>query len=93
MLIIFGDGYHVFMVANRIGFVYPYMLVYKTYFCGAMAILESRLLWMEVGYAPPSLKFYRSCEVFAKLISVGSFHIVYLSNAALLSIIHDLFVQ
>ena len=47
---------------------------------------------MKVGYAPPSLKFYRSCEVFAKLISVGLFHIVYLSNAALLSITQDLFV-
>ena len=48
---------------------------------------------MEVGYAPPSLKFFRSCEVFAKLISLGSFHIVYLSNAALLSITQNLFVQ
>ena len=87
MFIVFGDSYHVFMVANRIGFFYSYMLVRETYFCGAMAILGPRILWMEVGYAPLSLKFYRSCEVFAKLIFVGSFHIVYLNNAALLSII------
>ena len=62
MFIVFGDGYHVFMVANRIGFVYSYRLVRETYFCRAVAIIESRILWMEVGYAPPSLKFYRSCE-------------------------------
>ena len=48
MFIVFGGGYHVFMVANRIGFVYFYMLVHETYFCGAVAILESRILWMEV---------------------------------------------
>ena len=65
----------------------------KLTFCGAVAILESRILWIEVGYAPCSLKFYRSCEFFAKLISVGLFHIVYLSNATLLSITQDLFVQ
>ena len=64
MFIVFGGGYHVFMVANRIGFVYSYMLVGETYFCGALAILELRILWMEVRYAPPSLKFYRSCEGF-----------------------------
>ena len=52
------------MVANRIGFVYSYMLVHETYFCGVVAILESRILWMEVGYVPLSLKFYRSCEGF-----------------------------
>ena len=46
-----------------------------------------------MGYAPLSLKFYRSCEVFAKLIFVGSFHTMYLSNVALLSITQDLFVQ
>ena len=66
MFIIFGGGYHVFMVANRIGFVYSYMLVHETYFCRVMAILESRILWMEVRYAPPSLKFNRSCEGFQR---------------------------
>ena len=71
MFIVFGGGYHVFMVANRIGFVFSYMLVHETYFCRAVSILESRILWMKVGYAFLSLKFYRSCEVFAKLISVG----------------------
>ena len=49
MFIVFGGGYYVFMMANRINFVYSYMLVCETYFCGAMAILESRILWMEVG--------------------------------------------
>ena len=92
MFIVFGSGYHVFMAASRIGFVYSYMLLHETYFCGAVSILESRILWMEVGYAPPSLKFYRSCAVFAKLIFVGSFHIVYFSNDALFSITQDLFV-
>ena len=29
MFIVFGGGYHVFMVSNRIGFVYSYMLVYE----------------------------------------------------------------
>ena len=29
MFIVFGGGYHIFMVANRIGFVYSYMLVYE----------------------------------------------------------------
>ena len=33
MFIVFGGGYHVFMVANRIGFVYSYMLVRETHFC------------------------------------------------------------
>ena len=64
MFIVFGDGYHVFMVANRIGFVYSYILAHETYFCGAMAILESKILWMEVRYAPPLLKFSRICEGF-----------------------------
>ena len=36
----------------------------KTYICGAVAILESRIMWMEVGYAPPSLEFFKSCEGF-----------------------------
>ena len=62
MFIVFGNSYHVFMVVNRIDFVYSYMLVHETYFCRAVAILESRILSMEVGYAPLSLKFYRSCE-------------------------------
>ena len=52
------------MVANRIGFVLSYILAHETYFCGAVAILESRILWMEVRYAPPSLKFSRTCEGF-----------------------------
>ena len=60
MFIVFGGDYHVFIVTSRIGFVYSYMLVRETYFCGVVAILESRILWMEMGYAPPSLKFYRS---------------------------------
>ena len=51
MFIIFGGGYHVFMVANRIHFVYSYMLVRETYFCGVVAISESRILWMEVRFA------------------------------------------
>ena len=93
MFIVFSGGYHVFMVVNRIGSIYSYMLVRETYFCGVVANLESRILWMEMGYAPVSLKFYRSCEVFAKLSSIGSNNTVYLSNAALLSITHDLFVQ
>ena len=64
MFIVFGGGYHVFMVANRIGFVYSYMLMCGTYFCGAVVNLELRILWMEVRYAPPSLKSYRNCEGF-----------------------------
>ena len=64
MFIVFGGGYHVFMVANRIGFVYSYMLVREIHFCEAVAILESRILWMEVRFSPLSLKFYRSCEGF-----------------------------
>ena len=64
MFIVYGGGYHVFMVANRIGFVWFYILAHETYFCGAVAILELRILWMEVRYAPPSLKFSRTCEGF-----------------------------
>ena len=50
------------MVANRIGFVYSYISMPEIYFCRAVAILESRILWMEVEYASLSLKFYKSCE-------------------------------
>ena len=44
MFIVFGGGYHVFMMANRISFVYSYMLVHETNFCGIVAILELRIL-------------------------------------------------
>ena len=64
MFIVFGGGYHVFMVANKIGFVWSYILARGTHSCEVVAILELRILWMEVRYAPPSLKFNRTCEGF-----------------------------
>ena len=51
--------------------------------CGAMAILESKILWMEVKYASPLLKFYISSEVVAKLIFVCFFNTIYLINVPL----------
>ena len=48
-----------------------------------MAILELKILGMEVEYASALLKFYKSSEVVGKLIFVCSFDIVYLINAPL----------
>ena len=49
-------------------------------FCGAMAILESKILSMEVEYDSTLLKSYKSSEVVAKLIFVCSFDTIYLIN-------------
>ena len=48
-------------------------------FCGALAILESKILLMKVEYASAFLKFYESLEVVAKLIFVCPFVILYIS--------------
>ena len=84
MFDLFGGGYHVFIVTISSSFcLFPYVSA-MIVLCEAMAILESKILWMEVEYASALLKFYESSEVVAKLIFVCSFDIVYLINVPLL---------
>ena len=47
--------------------LFPYVSA-MIVFCEALAILESKILWMKVEYASPLLKFYKNLEVVAKLI-------------------------
>ena len=64
MFIVFGGDYHVFMVANRIGFVYSYMLVYENLLLWGNGYLRVEDIMDVSGILPPSLKFFRSCEGF-----------------------------
>ena len=62
--------------------LFPYVSA-MIVFCGALAILESKILWSKVEYASALLKFYKSLEVVAKLIFVCPFNTIYFINVPL----------
>ena len=83
MFDLFGGGYHVIIVTISSSFcLFPYVSAIIV-FCEAMAILELKILWMEMEYASSVLKFYKSSKVVAKLMFVCSFDAVYLTTIPL----------